>query len=106
MQKKQHLYYEIWKRVVPDIRDLLEILPDYSMIQLSPIDFQEASERQNYTFRLEFDDARVINNIDGSAVARDLVDAVETSPEAISFLKGKHVIVNMDQNFSLHLRQI
>lgn len=89
---------------MPDILDIIELFPAYSMIQLSSADFLVAGNRDSYRFRLEVQDGVIVNNIEGSAVARDLVDIILSDSRASAFMKGKHIILNLDQNFSLNLR--
>lgn len=97
------LYTAIWSKRLPDILDLFEGFPTHSRIILQEGIFQAVGNRQDYSFRLELLNGKVINNIGGSAVARDLVAVIHKSADAQQRLWGKHLILRFDRNFTLNI---
>lgn len=83
--------------------DLLEVLPHYGSIELPSKDFKEVGDRKDYSFNLQIDYGVVSNNIDGSAVARDLAEVFLTNIRASIFAHDKKVNIKLDKNFTLHL---
>ena len=99
------LYVPIWKKTVADIIDMLDLFPASSSIQLAGEDFKAAGDRDHYGFRLELLNGKVVNNIEGSAVARDLFNTMLNFPKGLEFLSSKHVTIRMNENFTLLLQQ-
>ena len=102
---KKQLYVPIWKKTLPDMLDMLELFPAHSSIQLNEDDFKAVGNRDRYGFRLELLNGKIANNIDGSAVPRDLFDTILNNSTACQFLTSKHVIIHMNRNFTLFLKQ-
>lgn len=100
---KQQLYTNIWKKALPDMLDLLTVLPHYASISLPSADFIKVGDRDDYSFNLQLDYGKVVNNIDGSAVARDLADVFLTDVRASIFAYDKKINIKLDKNFTLLL---
>lgn len=101
---KQNLYTEIWKKTSRDLLDLIIDTKEYVSIQLSKKTFEEVGNRHNYNFNLELIDGKVSNNIDGSAVARDLAEVILSNVKWKAFMANKHIKITLDKNFTLHIR--
>lgn len=102
---KQNLYIEIWKKVSRDLLDLISN-KDYASIQLSNETFKEVGNRNSYSFNLEFINGKISNNIDGSAVARDLAEVILDNAGWNDFLVNRHIKITLDKNFTLHIKTL
>ncbi|SHN46087.1 hypothetical protein [Chitinophaga sp. CF418] len=98
----QHLYTDIWRKEFQDILALTEFFPS-SGKQLSAADFEAVGNRKRYAFRLEIADGMVVNNIDGSAVARDLAEVLLASEQVRSISTGKRIVIAMSSGFYLSI---
>lgn len=65
-------YVQIWEQYSDEIQKALENGIIQNTIQLDRSLFEKVGNRKNYSFRLEYIDGELANNILGSAVARDL----------------------------------
>ena len=100
--QNEHKYEEIFKTALPLIETAIaEVAIRKLSIQLSQEDFKKVGNRQSYSFNLEFSDGIVVNDIGGSAVARDLARVLEQNARIIKKLKGKHMKFNLDKGFTL-----
>lgn len=103
MAKNANLYYDLWTEIVPEIiSDIKEgyVETEYDFDQE---EFEERGNRKNYSFYLNLRDGDVINNIDGSAVARDLYQALCDNSEFEKVSDGKDLHFKLDKNFTLCL---
>lgn len=80
-----------------------DIKDGYAEYDMPEETFKKLGKRDSYTFRLDIVDNEVANNIGGSAVARDLYDALEYTPGFKELAKGKHIIFRMDKQFVLYI---
>ena len=103
---RQNLYAEIWQHVSQDLLDLISFTNQYGSIQLSSETFEAVGNRKEYSFNLEFINGNVSNNIDGSAVARDLAEVISNSTDWKDFLANKHIKITLDKDFTLHIRTL
>ncbi len=97
----EHLYTDIWKKALPPLIALLETGMTDAGNALTEANFQSVGARKDYTFRLEIEDGIVMNNIDGSAVSRDLADVFLTNPEAVALSYKYRVVLRLLRNFEL-----
>lgn len=71
--KKQYLYEEIWEDALQDILDIIEEGEGEDLDMSGDEEwFRKVGNRKKYSFRLEMVNGETVNNIEGSAVARDL----------------------------------
>jgi len=101
---KQNLYTKIWRKVSPDILDLIVYTNNQASIQLSNEMFEAAGSRKDYSFNLELVDGRISNNIEGSAVARDLAEVILNSSDWADFLSNKHIKIALNQEFTFRIQ--
>ena len=108
MSKKQNLYSGIWGSQSVKIRDFLTGDDYEQVIQLDSSDFKRAGNRTSsgYSFNLILENGRAVNNISGTAVARDLNDYLSDNKLFSDLLKNKKVKINLDSQFRLHLRKL
>ena len=65
-------YTEIWVDTLPDILKVITDGQHNGAVQMDEDWFESVGNRKSYRFRLELINGLVENNIDGTAVARDL----------------------------------
>ena len=99
-------YYQFWQKQLKDISEALHKSspPDFKK-QLKQEDFEELGKRPSsgYGFRIDFQDGQVTNNLDGSAVARDLRDAILDSAEMRTLLQDRQIIIRLGKAFILKI---
>lgn len=98
-------YTDLWSKQRALIQVKLNNATTKQSIQLNSEDFNKVGNRSNYAFNLEFLNGIVSNNIDGSAVARDLAKVIEDSKEMREILKTGHFKFNMDRQFCLWIEK-
>jgi len=98
-------YTDLWTKQRIAIKEKLGIATTKQSIQLDSEDFDRVGKRSSYSFNLEFVNGIVGNNIDGSAVARDLAKVLENSKEIKEILKTGHFKINMDRQFCLWIEE-
>ena len=60
-------------------------------------------DRQDYTFRIQYENAIAVNNLEGSAVARNL-DTVLTSNRTFKIIaKRKSIYIRLKSNYTLDI---
>ena len=91
-------YYDLWKDVLSQLFTKNEQIL-LNNIVLNEAEFASVGNRKSYTFNLVIDNGIVINNISGSAVARDLYKAIADSLNIN--LKGKRYKFSMGKDFIL-----
>jgi hypothetical protein len=57
----------------------------------------------NYSFNLEISNGRVANNINGSAIARDLFEMLKMTDSTNALLDNNHFILKMGKDFKLKI---
>jgi len=98
--KSKGKYTDIWNSKLSQIINELKE-NSISSIQLNTESFSNVGNRKSYSFNLEFNNGIVSNNIEGSAVARDLASVLANSKQAMSILKSGHHKIRMDKQFCL-----
>jgi hypothetical protein len=97
-----HKYEDIWRQVSDKIISTIKVGQNQE-ISLGANAFRTVGNRKSYSFSLEFNNAQVSNNTDGSAVARDLARVLQTKHTFKEASKGKRVILKLDREFVLHI---
>lgn len=97
--KSQQLYTKIWQTLLPVIVETIEKGKD-TAYSLNEDCFREASERKSYSFRTEFVEGKC-NKCANSAVARDLVDVLESSTKFKQVCKKKQIVIRLSSSFEL-----
>ena len=100
-------YIDLWTKRRASIKDKLNVAAAKQSIQLNYEEFKNVGNRNksNYSFNLEFKNGIVSNNVDSSAVARDLAKVLENSTEINKILKTGHYKLNMDKRFCLWIER-
>jgi hypothetical protein len=109
-KKNKELYIELWKKLLPDIIVMLKKAADnrHQSKQLNETMFVEVGNRKKsgYGFNLVFHGTTITNNIDGSAVARDLANVLLDSPEANKILRTGKYKINMRKKYYLTIQKL
>lgn len=98
-------YTDLWTKQRTSIKDKLINTTTKQSIQLNCEDFNKVGNRNSYSFNLEFENGIVSNNINSSAVARDLAKILESSVEIKEILKTGNYKLNMDNGFCLWIER-
>jgi hypothetical protein len=105
----QNIYYPIWKKYKPAIVSLLKAsLVESQKIQMFKHEFEVFGNRvkSNYIFNLEIVDGVCVNDTSGTAVARDLLEILNTSDIAKSIFSNHHIKINMGKDFIMHIQNL
>lgn len=106
IMKTSGKYIDLWTNQRQSIKNKLAKISTKQFIQLNEEDFQKVGNRSSYSFNLEYQNGIVVNNIKGSAVARDLACVLESSIEIKNILKEGHYKINMDTNYCLWIQKL
>ena len=94
-----HKYEHIWQQLVPKIREALTTEKPLE-VNLGRTPFDKVGNRKSYSFRLELNNGLPVNNIGGSAVARDLARVLEHNALFMDVAKGKQTVLRLDSKFT------
>lgn len=97
-------YLSLWKKYLPVIRiKLKQSLKAGQSLQLQKHEFFSVGDRkpEHYTFNLEIQNGQVINDISGTAVARDLFYVLKEDQVLKEYFKYRKVKINMGKIFIL-----
>jgi len=103
---EKNLYYGLWRKYLNVIEILMRNANNgEQVLQLQKYEFEVSGNRKDsgYTFTLEIVNGLVVNNISGSAVARDLYDILKGSEKAKSMFKEKHFKITLGRDYILKI---
>lgn len=95
-------YEFIWVKYRPVIKQALKT-GQSTTIGIGASLFKQVGNRKRYSFRLEYTNGIVSNNIEGSAVARDLARVIDRDNDLKSFFFEKTVTFRLNSNFELEI---
>jgi hypothetical protein len=104
---EERKYLATWKRYIPVIRlHLKRSLTEDQQFKLNITDFESAGDRgkSGYTFNIALENGKPTNNISGSAVARDLYEAMKEDEAIKSFLQNRSVKISVGKAFILSIK--
>ena len=104
---EQRQYITTWKKYLPVIRlHLKKSLNEEQQFKLNIQDFESAGDRakSGYTFNLQMENGKVINNIGGSAVARDLFEVLKSDDGVKALLQDRSVKISVGKSFMLTIK--
>jgi hypothetical protein len=104
---EERKYLTTWKRYLPVIRlHLKKSLNEEQHFKLNITDFESAGDRgkSGYTFNIVMDNGKVTNNISGSAVARDLYEALKSDDAIKAMLQDKSIKISVGKSFILTIK--
>ncbi len=102
----ENKYTALWQGYLSQIQRKLTDSNEPQTIQLDKAKFTDVGNRKSYSFNLEYKNGIVNNNIDGSAVARDLDKVISKSEAIKAILKNGYYKINLDREFILHLQKL
>ncbi|HEY0245828.1 MAG TPA: hypothetical protein VGC01_09715 [Mucilaginibacter sp.] len=106
---EQRTYLATWKKYIPVIRlHLKKSLTEDQSFKLNITDFESAGDRgkSGYTFNIQMENGKVTNNISGSAVARDLYEALKSDETIKAMLQDKSVKISVGKTFMLSIKTV
>lgn len=109
MIKESNIYVPLWQKYRPMIVSLMrEALVSQQNYSLSKHKFEAIGDRtqSGYSFNLEIKNCIVQNNIEGTAVARDLFEVLKNSKSASELLKQHNFKINLNKEFILTIQLI
>ncbi|MDB5126743.1 hypothetical protein [Mucilaginibacter sp.] len=104
---EERKYLTTWRKYIPVIRlHLKRSLTEDQSFKLNITDFESAGDRgkSGYTFNIAMENGKVINNISGSAVARDLYEALKTDEAIKAMLQEKNIKISVGKSFILSIK--
>ena len=104
---EERKYLTTWRKYIPVIRlHLKRSLVEEQNFKLNITDFESAGDRgkSGYTFNLAMENSKVTNNISGSAVARDLYEALKADEAIKAMLLDKNVKISVGKSFVLSIK--
>lgn len=99
-------YAALWKKYRPVILKLMmDAGKDPQQYKLYAHEFKAVgmNEKAGYSFLLEVSQGKAINNIKGSAVARDLVSVLQQSQKASALMNEAVYEFKMDKQYIFHV---
>lgn len=106
---EKNLYHSLWQKYLKVIEILLSnAIKGEQSLRLHKHEFEISGNRKEsgYTFTLEIKKGRVVNNIKGSAVARDLYDILKGSEKIKSMFKETNFKITLGRDYILKIRTI
>jgi len=103
------IYNLLWERyrpvIISKMKEALYFPQEY---QLYKHEFEAIGDRTNsgYSFNLEIENGILKNNIDGSAVARDLFEVLKNSTTAKELMKDNYFKINLTKDFTLKIQTV
>ena len=104
---EERKYLTTWRKYIPVIRlHLKRSLAEEQSFKLNITDFESAGDRgkSGYTFSLAMENGKVTNNISGSAVARDLYEALKTDETIKAIIQDKAIKISVGKSFVLSIK--
>ncbi|MSQ14834.1 MAG: hypothetical protein EXR50_03100 [Dehalococcoidia bacterium] len=98
-------YSDLRRELLPEIKRKLEKCDIPQQIQLERRTFDQLGNRQSYSFNIQYSVGQVINNLGGSAVARDLNGEIQSDFGIQAILKNGDFKINMDSSFIFWIRK-
>lgn len=105
--KESNIYLNIWDKYRPVIISKMKLaIQSPQEYKLSKHEFESLGKRliSGYTFNLEITDGKLSNNIDGTAVARDLFEVLKNSPTAKGLMQNNLVKISLTKDFTLRIQ--
>lgn len=107
MALEENKYVALWTKYKPVIVSMMKEAKTNGVqrYSLSSHEFEATGNRESsgYTFNLVQVNGELANNIDGTAVARDLRIVLSKSGAAFELMKHARYIIRMDKDFVLHV---
>ncbi len=105
--KDTNIYQALWEKYRPVIISKLKLaVTEPQEYQLSKHEFEAIGNRTSagYSFNLEIVNGNLSNNIDGTAVARDLYEVLKSSATAKELMHNNHIKISLGKDFKLRIQ--
>ena len=106
---EKNLYYSLWRNHLNDIESKMSnatMMGQSLLLNKQEFEIYGNRKASGYTFTLKIIDGRVVNNIKGSAVARDLNDILLESEKVKSMFKETNFKITLGKDYILKIRII
>jgi hypothetical protein len=104
---EERKYLTTWKRYIPVIRlHLKKSAVEEQQFKLNITDFESSGDRgkSGYTFNINFENGKPVNNSPLPAIARDLYEAMKEDDGIKSMLQNKSVKISVGKSFMLTIK--
>lgn len=104
-----NLYYPLWKKKLPIIQvQMKNAVNGTKEIKMDKSEFESYGNRvvSDYFFNIEINNGKVVNNINGTAVARDLFDVLSADINCKKLLTNKYFKFSLGKEFVLRISNI
>ncbi len=104
---EERKYLATWKKYLPIIRlHLKKSLTEDQNFKLNITDFESAGDRgkSGYTFTITIENGKVMNNISGSAVARDLFETLKSDEVIKGIFQDKNIKISVGKTFIMSFK--
>jgi hypothetical protein len=104
--KESNIYIPLWKRYLPVISvQMRNAQNGVKEIKMRKSEFEVFGNRaaSNYFINLEINNGKVVNNINGTAVARDLYDVLISHESCKMLLANKYYKFSLGKEFILRI---
>jgi len=103
----KNIYYPLWQRYLPVITLQMKnaINGGLKEIKMSKIEFEKYGNRKasDYVFNLEIKNGRLNNVISNTAVARDLLDILQSNSLAEELMANNYFKISLGKEFILRI---
>lgn len=106
---EKKLYHSLWRKYLNVIEILMRNAnKGEQVLQLQKYEFEVSGNRKDsgYTFTLVIINGKADNNLNGSAVARDLYGILNESEKAKTMFKEKNYKITLGNDYILKIRSI
>jgi len=106
---EKNLYHSLWQKYLKVIEILMRnAVKGEQVLRLQKHEFEVSGNRKDsgYTFTLEIVNGLAVNNISGSAVARDLYDILKGSEKAKSMFKETNFKITLGKDYILKIKTL
>lgn len=101
-------YTPIWSKYRPAILKLMvDSAESPQQYRFSGHEFKGANpkEKRGFTFTLQAQKGKAVNNIKGSEIAQGLLSVLQQSPKANELMENTTYEFSLDKHFVLHIRK-
>ena len=104
--KDKSFYYSLWLKYQQVLAlQMKNAVNGPKEIKMFKYEFAALGKRPlaDYMFDLHIDNGQVANNINGKAIARDLLDVLAQNPDSLALLANHHYLFSMGKDLVLKI---
>ena len=105
----KNFYYPLWRKYLPVLAiQMKNTVNGVKTIQMSKMEFDAHGDRpkSSYKFNLEVKEGRVANDINGTAVARDLFEVLKENATIADLLRNYQFKISLGSDFVLKVTRL